>query len=618
MGSTVTSTKHTHTQTHTHFWSLLSEDNVHLLWKSPYRCLREHVLAAYMRATYSEHCLTTIYRTHHTRWSFLFRSLSLTRRAPAAFSLPFFSLAILAGSERGDFNDLVPILLRETLNRLNDDDATVLAANSIALRQITSSVPPEEIVKHIDFSRNLVNSLVSEARRRKGGVGDGLFLLPGINIPKGLEPILPMYHQGILYGTPIVRETAATGLGELIELTSEQYLAGPIVVKMTGPLIRIVGDRNPSSVKVAIVKTLRLILEKAGPALRAFVPQLQTTFVKNLADTSRSVRVEATRALGSLMSLSTRVDPLVVELVAGALGKSASALARGEDGGLTSAGAVQSATFEALAVVIAKAGSKIKDLSALTSALQAGKDLLFDEDEGIREGAGKVVGAAVFFSPIDESCSYLKVLFAKARDASADVRVGACVGIRRAVDGIRSAAAAAAAASGGGEARTFEDLFDEARALMLALIVDSQSAVKESAGRAIGALVTNKKSLKTLEASILKAMSTTETGEVQKAVCRGLSAAAKRDSSFLKGKAGVTVVSAAIELSRNGDSRVMFCANTLLCYAFDVLTHGDDDKNPALVEFCALAGGETGRLAREIVRKVIGKYTAADLDEEDF
>ena len=37
----------------------------------------------------------------------------------------------------------------------------------------------------IEYMRNLIASMVSDARRRKGGVGDGEFLLPGFNIPKG-------------------------------------------------------------------------------------------------------------------------------------------------------------------------------------------------------------------------------------------------------------------------------------------------------------------------------------------------------------------------------------------------------------------------------------------------
>ena len=104
------------------------------------------------------------------------------------------------------------------------------------------------------------------------------------------------------------------GLGELMDLTASKYLAGPLIIKITGPLLRVVGDRNPASVKIAIISTLGKVLLKGGPALRAFVPQFQTTFVKALADPSRQVRVEAIQALALLMPLSTRVDPLIKEL----------------------------------------------------------------------------------------------------------------------------------------------------------------------------------------------------------------------------------------------------------------------------------------------------------------
>ena len=73
------------------------------------------------------------------------------------------------------------------------------------------------------------------------------------------------------------------GLGELVEVTSEDALK-PYVVQMTGPLIRIIGDRFPWEVKAAILKTMGLLIRKAGLGLKPFVPQLQTTFLKCLPD----------------------------------------------------------------------------------------------------------------------------------------------------------------------------------------------------------------------------------------------------------------------------------------------------------------------------------------------
>jgi hypothetical protein len=55
----------------------------------------------------------------------------------------------------------------------------------MALGALTSLVPAEELVNHLQFIRNLIASMVSDARYRKGGVGDGEFFLPGFNIPKG-------------------------------------------------------------------------------------------------------------------------------------------------------------------------------------------------------------------------------------------------------------------------------------------------------------------------------------------------------------------------------------------------------------------------------------------------
>ena len=102
-------------------------------------------------------------------------------------------------------------------------------------------------------------------------------MLPGLNIPKGLEPLLPMYQKGILSGSPTLREVAALGLSDLLSITSAKYLPPALMIKITGPLLRVVGDRNQPPVKIAIVQTLGLILTKGGMVLRAFVPQFQTT-----------------------------------------------------------------------------------------------------------------------------------------------------------------------------------------------------------------------------------------------------------------------------------------------------------------------------------------------------
>lgn len=90
-----------------------------------------------------------------------------------------------AGKDDQDFYEIIPIIIRELVYRLNDDNPEVLKAAHNAFMALSTHVPAEELVKHVEYMKNLLASMVSDARRRKGGVGDGEFLLPGFNIPKG-------------------------------------------------------------------------------------------------------------------------------------------------------------------------------------------------------------------------------------------------------------------------------------------------------------------------------------------------------------------------------------------------------------------------------------------------
>ena len=55
------------------------------------------------------------------------------------------------------------------------------------------------------------------------------------------------------------------------------------------PHIRIIGDRFPWQVKSAILSTLSILIRKGGMSLRPFLPELQTTFIKCLQDSTRFV-----------------------------------------------------------------------------------------------------------------------------------------------------------------------------------------------------------------------------------------------------------------------------------------------------------------------------------------
>ncbi len=75
-------------------------------------------------------------------------------------------------------------------------------------------------------------------------------------------------------------------MGDLLTSCNDAVLK-PYLVKAVGPLIRVMGERTASSVKGAILQTLLILLNRGGIALKPFVPQLQTTFLKALLDPTK-------------------------------------------------------------------------------------------------------------------------------------------------------------------------------------------------------------------------------------------------------------------------------------------------------------------------------------------
>lgn len=83
---------------------------------------------------------------------------------------------------------------------------------------------------------------------------------------QGVTCILPVLREGVLTGSPEQKEEAAKALGGVIKLTSPEALR-PSVINITGPLIRILGDRFAWTVKTALLETLTLLLAKVCTCL---------------------------------------------------------------------------------------------------------------------------------------------------------------------------------------------------------------------------------------------------------------------------------------------------------------------------------------------------------------
>lgn len=403
---------------------------------------------------------------------------------------------------------------------------------------------------------------------------------------------MPIYQRGILYGNATEREIAAAGLGELITITSDNYLAGPFLIKLTGPLLRIVGDRNSPAVKIAIVQTLGLILTKGGLSLRAFVPQFQTTFVKALSDPSRQVRVEAIKALALLMPLSSRVDPLIKELVSTCLGKGSTVTI--ETAGMVT---IQTATLEALAVVLKHGGSMVKVAESIPTSLDAAKELIGHEDDGIRESAAKVIGYACDLLGTDNTEAVLKELILdKALDISnssyATKHGIACI-CRR----IFSQSVGQTINRG---------LYKSVTDIILILMKDEKTIVKETACVVIGAILGSSTDIMStiamLESSIIKVMDTKEELSIQQGVADGLCITARLQPGIFRTTEGLPLMNNALKMAMSGSQRVQFSYNDFLWIALDVKAGGS-----GLDEYLSIAHFDNAKKMQALHSKVLMK-----------
>ncbi|KAH7149729.1 armadillo-type protein [Dactylonectria estremocensis] len=271
-------------------------------------------------------------------------------------------------------------IIRSLLNSFDDPDMDVVKASWAALSEFTKKLKKE-----------VMESLVISTRQTLQRVGVAGANLRGFELPKGINAILPIFLQGLMNGTADQRVQAALGISDIIDRTSEVSLK-PFVTQITGPLIRVVSERA-TEVKSAILLTLNNLLEKMPTALKPFLPQLQRTFAKSLADTSSEVlRSRAAKALGTLIKYTPRIDPLIAELVAGSK---------------TADPGVKTAMLKALYEVISKAGANMGEASR--SAVLSLIDMETDErDETMTITNAKLLGALISNVPEDAANGLLK------------------------------------------------------------------------------------------------------------------------------------------------------------------------------------------------------------------
>ncbi|TVY78123.1 eIF-2-alpha kinase activator gcn1, partial [Lachnellula suecica] len=297
------------------------------------------------------------------------------RRAATDYHLAkFFAAASV------DYSRYNQDIIRALLMSFDDRDPEVVKAAWTALSEFTKHLKKEEM-----------ESLVFSTRQILQHVGMAGSNLAGFGLPKGINAILPIFLQGLMNGTSEQRTQSALAISDIIDRTSGDSLK-PFVTQITGPLIRVVSERS-TEVKAAILLTLNNLLEKIPAFLKPFLPQLQRTFAKSLADTSSEVlRSRAAKALGTLITLTPRIDPLIAELVTGS---------RTSDVG------VRNAMLKALYEVISKAGANMGEPSrnAVLALIDTDPE---DNDISMAITNAKLLGALIKNLPSENAAGLIK------------------------------------------------------------------------------------------------------------------------------------------------------------------------------------------------------------------
>ncbi|TKY88745.1 hypothetical protein EX895_002376 [Sporisorium graminicola] len=296
-----------------------------------------------------------------------------------------------------DVSDYLVDWLRKLVSLLDDPVPAVVDAAWEALDASLKTVSKDEL-----------EGLVVPLRRSLENTGAADRELAGLCRPRGASPLVPVFLAGLMNGTPDQRQNGALGLSDIVERTSAEAIK-PFVTSMIGPLIRLCGDRHPPPVKAAILTSLDTMVRRIPALVRPFYPQLQRSYQKAVSDaSSATVRTKAGVALGNLMGLQTRVDPVIVELVQGAragLGESSGANAAASAGlaGAAAGGATDPAD---LADSFALALSHVLSNAPAKNVGQASRDqvlALIDATfaspvqirDAFRQGMAEVIGSLI-------------------------------------------------------------------------------------------------------------------------------------------------------------------------------------------------------------------------------
>jgi hypothetical protein len=233
-------------------------------------------------------------------------------------------LNIFCSRTEADYTEYVEDLIRDLFNLLNEQEEELLVKAWDCLKSIINTLSGNLLLDRLSTLRQSirVHAQQSGMCSRQFTIKDlaytnvnyELTLLPGFCLPnRGISCLLPIFKEGLLNGPPEIKEQSAQTLAECIKLSDGPSLKNS-VMGITGPLIRVLGERYNWTVKSSVLDAIYYLLEKVDVILKPFLPQLHPTFMKNLNDINRMVRLKSGYALSKLISMNPKFDQVINEI----------------------------------------------------------------------------------------------------------------------------------------------------------------------------------------------------------------------------------------------------------------------------------------------------------------
>ncbi|KAF5401197.1 hypothetical protein PHET_05421, partial [Paragonimus heterotremus] len=209
--------------------------------------------------------------------------------------------------------EFYPVALRNVCRLLSSQNEPTLVYCWKCLESLFKRWSPESVTTQINDLRQGIREAIFDFRKT-ARTKSGEEFLPGFSDPNlPLTSLIKLYADCTLHGRTDIKEPAAQALCECISHASGVALQGS-VVKVIGPLIRLLGERQTSVVRMALVESLTSLILKCPKSARPFVIQLQTTILKCLGDPHRPMRLLGGKGLASLVGITSKLDPLLIDL----------------------------------------------------------------------------------------------------------------------------------------------------------------------------------------------------------------------------------------------------------------------------------------------------------------